>query len=802
MGDKCNSDGNASEGASAASVNEKGSRNKRKFLSDLSLEIPVDVSTLSLTEFPRYEILEEKLRKAMEELGSIMEIPDEDIEEREGGNYLLADWDDPIACQLEELLMSNLFTTFCTAVKKIIERGYTEEVATWAVLNSNMFHGSKDAVSNVVDGALSLLKREKEFHTPKYSVFEKLQSLVDYTLLEMVHVLREVRPSLTIAEAMWCLLMSDLNLLNSCVMDGNRIGASFGQEASEDNSLVSQLKAAASNSQNSQHKTAQSGASKRPPTSDLSLGKLAGRVNVKTNAHQETKGTVSSHGTAIDEKIVSSRKGSSSSTGRRDALRQKALQFEKNYKGRMSKGTLKAKVAAWGSMMLDKSLKAQSGSSGIVMKGTYTGTFTRLTAKDLEGHNNSSSTPKSEVPAGVVAAKDTVVALPAASSKSAVPSAADPKPSPKGRTSVSDTCKVIDYYASIPFDETLQKHVPRDDKDKTILMLVPHKQALEKELQSWTDWANNKVMQAARRLGKDQAELKMLRQEKEETEKFKKEKQTLEESTTKRLSEMEYALSNASGQIEIANCNARRLQEENSVLKKELETAILQAMRSANNVDEAMRKSQETMKKMQSWDAEKGLLQEQLNDIKRGAVGVEDQLRKARGVKDRFEVLFKQEESETQKVRDLINKLREKKAKDDSSTAAEEERIKQKAEKNLRKCEEDIKALQTMTAELRLEQEKSQIAALTEGYGSPGPQQSKLSKKLAALQDNLGGGDVKPERECVMCMTDEISVVFLPCCHQVLCSKCNDLHEKQGMKDCPSCRTGIQKRISVIYRDN
>lgn len=72
--------------------------------------------------------------------------------------------------------------------------------------------------------------------------------------------------------------------------------------------------------------------------------------------------------------------------------------------------------------------------------------------------------------------------------------------------------------------------------------------------------------------------------------------------------------------------------------------------------------------------------------------------------------------------------------------------------------------------------------------------------EMINLQDS-GIGDVQRERECVMCLTDEMSVVFLPCAHQVVCLKCNELHEKQGMTGCPSCRTPIQRRICVRLAD-
>lgn len=69
--------------------------------------------------------------------------------------------------------------------------------------------------------------------------------------------------------------------------------------------------------------------------------------------------------------------------------------------------------------------------------------------------------------------------------------------------------------------------------------------------------------------------------------------------------------------------------------------------------------------------------------------------------------------------------------------------------------------------------------------------------KLAAASRDQGG--VKREWECTICLTKATSVAFLPCAHQVLCKDCNTLHENQGMKDCPSCRTPIVQRIHARF---
>ncbi|CAI9781149.1 unnamed protein product [Fraxinus pennsylvanica] len=742
MDDSGNVHGNV-EVSSDAMATEKGSRNKRKFLSDLAIDIPIDVSTLSLTEFPRYEMLEEKFRNALSELGSLVSRSEKIVEEAEVEEYQSSDWDDPNTCQLEKLLTNNLLATFRSAVKKIVECGYNEETAEWVVLNCGIYHGRKDAVSNVVDGALALLKREKEFNIPRLPVFQDLPSLAEYTLLEMIHVLREVKPSLTIVEAMWCLLLSDLNLLNACAVERDSsgwIGGICGPKGpgvnSENTFFESKPKVSdpSHSNTNKPHNPKQSiqssqprnliaGAVSRLPNSKTSRpSEVANLKKGSSSCHQDAKVKfsgitrehiqTSSQATVLDEKSGGGRKGPSGNS-KRDMLRQKAFHFEKSYKGRVSKGAFKAKVAAWGNMVLDKTLKSQSDSSGVVMKS----------------HHPSSNSVLS-VPSSISPVKDTRItpnkdtdALPAKDSKSPASSVPESTFPSDAEVDVSGPSRATtDYYAAIPYDESLQSHVPQDDKDETLLILVPHKQVLEKELRGWTDWANEKVMQAARRLGKDQVELKTLRKDKEEMEKFKKEKQSLEENTMKRLSEMEYALSNATGQIEVAHSTVRRLEEENTALRKEMEAAKLQALGSATNLQEAMLREQEALKKSQSWDVQKGLFLEQLTNLKRHAAELQNQLEKTKERKDQFKILWRQEEKEKGRAVSRIDFFKSKREDEDALAKAEEDDLKQVAELDVQKCKDDIKKLENIISELRFESEASKIAVMKRGidlgYGS------------------------------------------------------------------------------------
>ncbi|KAM3267362.1 putative E3 ubiquitin-protein ligase [Capsicum chacoense] len=835
VGDHSSSDG-ASEKSLTTSAQEKGSRNKRKFLSEFPLDVPIDTPSLSLTEFPRYELLDEKLRSTSNEVRSL-EGKCHQSNEKQGVETLQhADWDDTIACQLMELLFHNLSATFQSAIKRIVECGYSEEIAEWVILRSGLYHGSKDAVSTIVDGALAFLSREKELDTSMSLIFEDLSSLVEYTMLEMICVLREVKPDFTVAEAMWCLLICDLNLLHACAIEGDLLGdlcsLESPRESSSDSKLAQPKEASVVSQsdldkiQSSKPSVAISKSLQSEDPCDHAVVQLSNsicshlhevEITAKRSSARLPVAKSKSAGVSgesilsitkaaiLEEKGGNGRRGSSLNS-KKDMLRQKTFHFEKSYRGRMSKGSFKAKLTTWGNMVLDKTLTSESCSSGLVMKSTYSKVANTVKSNGplAGGCSHSSCTSSSVAPSSETgsgpATQDTVCALPAVNTNTPASLVPEPKSSSKARGSIPAPPKVLDYYAGIPYDESLGKHVPQNEKDETILLLISRMQTLQKELQGWTDWANEKVMQAARRLGKDQGELKMLRQEKEEAEKIQKEKQSQGECNMKRLSEMGYALSNAGGQIEMANSTLHRLEVENAVLKKELEAATLAALGSATNFHQAVAREQEILKKCQAREMEKGSLQEDFSTLKREAAHLEQELEKARKRQNQFKVLSEQQEREKQRYLQQADSIKAGRVKLGVQSKTEEDNMRETAESNMKKCKEDIRKLESEISLLRFQSEGSKIEALRRGINNMELQSPKITKSLASVfEQNLGSASVEIERECIMCLSEEKTVVFLPCAHQVLCSQCNVLHEKQGMNDCPSCRTPIKKRINVQF---
>ncbi|XP_065863490.1 putative E3 ubiquitin-protein ligase RF298 isoform X2 [Euphorbia lathyris] len=748
------------------SVQEKGSRNKRKFRADP----PLGDSSKSLgspqNECSSYEFSAEKFEAAPAhgpltgcdlcgintdhsdglklDLGLSSGVGPAEVgtsqnsEELESEEPHDADWSDLTESQLEELVLSNLDAIFKSAIKKIVACGYTEEIATKAVVRSGLCYGCKDTVSNIVDNTLAFLRNGQEIDPSREHCFEDLQQLEKYILAELVCVLREVRPFFSTGDAMWCLLICDMNVSHACAMDGDPLN-SFAPEGVSDGTSVSsqsQTKTEAKSScelnlpnpcksepslscsHNSQSEATSNvaGVPNLPKPKNTVLNGLVSEKDGSNSTFDPADKSFSIAGTSqspvLEEKFIVSRKVHSNSTKKEFILRQKSFHLEKGYRTYGTKGPRAGKLSGLGGLILDKKLKSVSDSAVNIKNASLR--FSKVMGVDVPqdngiqnlSSNNGPSTPTSNAasslsktsilsalpgvntqhathaaPAGnVPPAVNTPPAPPAVNAQTATPavnaqtatpavnappatpaennaprapavniplslSATDTElslslPAKTSHLSVPVSCngEVLNCsHAGIPYDKSLAQWVPKDKKDEMIVKLVPRVRELHNQLQEWTEWANQKVMQAARRLGKDKAELKSLRQEKEEVERLRKEKQTLEENTMKKLTEMENALCKASGQVERANSAVRRLEVENAALRQQMEAAKLRAAESAASCQEVSKREKKTLMKFQSWEKQKILLQEELTTEKQQVAQLLQHLEQAKQLQEQYE---------------------------------------------------------------------------------------------------------------------------------------------------------------------
>lgn len=129
----------------------------------------------------------------------------------------------------------------------------------------------------------------------------------------------------------------------------------------------------------------------------------------------------------------------------------------------------------------------------------------------------------------------------------------------------------------------------------------------------------------------------------------------------------------------------------------------------------------------------------------------------------------------------------ERRAKEQAEVAAKrrEDSLRRKSESNYQRHRDDMQRLECEIAQMRTTAEAAQLATSRWGPGvAVTPHMMELSnmqslketnirlhRELLALQEmseGLARRDVRRDRECVMCMCEEMSVVFLPCAHQVV----------------------------------
>ncbi|KAL5995818.1 hypothetical protein ACLOJK_025889 [Asimina triloba] len=855
----------SSQMPTSVSVQDKGSRNKRKFHSDTPL-CDAEKHPLSLPECVANDI--EKSHGLVADERSLCDlcglhqdqleglksghavaldfrsmVPKESVDVEE---YKDAYWSDITETQLEELVLSNLDTIYKSAIRKIASHGYSEDVAMKAVLRSGLYYGCKDTVSNIVDNALMVLGTGQELDSFKDRIFEDLEQLEKYILAEMVCVLREVRPVFSMGDAMWCLLICDMNMSHACAIDGDLLG-NFRSDEPTGNSSVSNVSLRLSETNGSIPIGAELSTSRnnKPSklnspiagTSNLPFSKFSAFGNVgypekdntffpadrmeESSSYLEERVLATSRSSASrisgnEDKMGIGRKGHVNVSKRDSILRQKSIHLEKNYRAYGSKAALKSgKLNGFSSFFMDKKCRPMSEAalSNLKSASIKISKAVGMGAPQMDVSANVSLNVGSTVDPGFTTkAASKTSALPVAGTDLSLSlhSKSSSTFMPEGNSQMAVSSADTGLSSDMIF-----RQGPPHDKDEMVLKLLSRVPELQNQMQEWTEWAQHKVMQAARRLSKDKEELKALRLEKEEVARLKKEKQTLEDSTMKKLSEMENALCKASGQVDRANATVRRLEVENSELRQEMEAAKSRAAESAASCQEVARREKKMLKKYKSWERQKTLFQEELVTEKRKLSLLQKQLEQAKEYHDLLEARWRQEEKLKEEAQTQAKSERKEREKIEASAKSKEDAIRLEAEPDLQRYRNDIGRLEIEISQLRVKADSSKIAALRQGV--EGSYASCLTNAVSNHAVNVtkmhwlsemmdfqdsGFGDARRERECVMCLTDEMFVVFLPCAHQVVCIKCNELHEKEGMKDCPSCRTPIQRRVCVRFADS
>lgn len=714
-----------------------------------------------------------------------------------------ADWGYCTEDQLEDLLLKNLEYVYKEAVCKITTLGYTAEEALKGMLRNGHCYGSSDVLSNIVNNSLAYLNSGcSDCFDESDIAFGELKQLEQYVLTGLVCLLRQVRPQLSKGDAMWCLLMSDLNVGRASTLEIPVLPPGDEKTMSKPNgngsspatviSMPSPIRPSCSSS-SFVPVTATSEpcrmCAETKKTSGLNLAQ-AGTAAVDTSSSAQKgftfdAGTSHAPSTTTTHFIPSS--GLSPSMKRALLKKNAAALFSARFlSDRKSKSDLCSRSA-------DNNSECLVPTSGVQNIQSGSGNFSdknRVLTGDLihtenAAHATSAGTAGTELSLGIASTVDVG------------------QNQYRGETgNCQDIVGAI--LGSLEHMGITEKSDGIDQRNEMMLKLMHQIRDLEMQLKERIEWAHQKAMQAARKLSKDFAELKTLRMERDETLRLKKDKQAREDNTMKRLSEMENDLRKASGDVDRANSAVRRLETENAEVRAEMEASKLSAAESVATCQEIAKREKKCLKRVQALEKQESRLQDEICEEKQKIAQLQKELSLIRDLQKEMEAKWKQEEKAKEVA--IAQAEEERRAKDaaEASARRREEALHRKTEMNFQRHKDDIERLEQELARLKATAESSQpsgrpnapYAVTGNSVKSLKEMSARLHRELQELQES-SQREGNSDRQCVMCKREEVSVVFLPCAHQVVCVKCNDLHEKKGLTDCPSCTIPIQRRINV-----
>eukprot|EP00249_Psilotum_nudum_P024079 c29084_g1_i2 orf=338-2677(+) len=614
------------------------------------------------------------------------------------------DWDNYSELQLEEVLLNMLDSIYKEAIKRILSSGISEGDTLKAVLKHGRCYGGRDAVSTIVENALAGIRSSEPGTRNKEAEFTDLKQMEVYVLAEMVCVLRKLRPFLSRGDAMWCLLICEMNVALACAMEDDGVPtfnrdtasslASLNPKIAASASLGSPAPDAISSSQQTTflpnavlQPTGSSMSSRREGPSAFSVpffssspvGTIAvshrrgvsntscrdgsvpcGKASYLNQERQlqmdnfpnpnQLQLTMGSDSVDQHEKFGSCNSVcaiSECSICRSNISIGNRLSFESSEK--LSSQLVGVATDSRGfeltSMPITKSniqlphinagsslsafssnepvLRSLDPAGSLLDSGSKSGSISQLSVinddqvqTELQTENSTRLSrlhlTSREGRISHNSADDSGSFTPAETELSlAIASVADKGTSQvlndRRLSSGLEEATACNVNQNMPINQFFGRTDAdgEERKNEVLVQLVHRIKELEAQLQEWTEWAQQKVMQAARRLSKDSAELKALRLEREEYMRLKKEKQALEENTVKKISEMENALRKAISQVDRANAAARRLEAENAEVRAEMEAAKLSAAESVSVCQEAAKREKKSLKKSQGWEKQK-----------------------------------------------------------------------------------------------------------------------------------------------------------------------------------------------------
>ncbi|KAK1285666.1 MND1-interacting protein 1 [Acorus calamus] len=341
-------------------------------------------------------------------------------------------------------------------------------------------------------------------------------------------------------------------------------------------------------------------------------------------------------------------------------------------------------------------------------------------------------------------------------------------------------------------------------KKEVIVNLAKQVKELEVQVKERREWAQKKALQAAKKLSADLSELKLLRIEREENRKVKEGNQMLEDTTMKRLSEMEVALRKASGQVDRANAAMRKLEAENAEIRAEMEASKLSESESKVIHSEITRRVRRQEKKIAAAERINDAMSKEVKEMRQRFASVHQQIRLVQEAQKEAEVKWKQEIRAKELAIVQVEEERRARGAAEVNVKRTHEALRRKIEIDFQRHKDDIQRLKQELSRLNASIESTPQDHVVRALSAvdvaslipPLETNTRMLNGSQQLQDSLQS-EVSQDRKCLICKKNEVAVVFLPCAHQVICFNCSE-DNKKAKTSCQCCGVPIKQRIHVF----
>ncbi|KAG6389291.1 hypothetical protein SASPL_150758 [Salvia splendens] len=342
----------------------------------------------------------------------------------------------------------------------------------------------------------------------------------------------------------------------------------------------------------------------------------------------------------------------------------------------------------------------------------------------------------------------------------------------------------VSKFRNFNCDEKNTGQVPLDEQDFIILILVYQITYLKKQVKERKEWAHQKAIQAAKKLSCDFTELRKLRMEREETRRLKKGRKTLDDTTLEKVTDMENAVKMANDQVDDLNGLVKKLETKNAEIRAEMEASKLSASESVSSCLEVEKREKRCLKRLLAWEKQKTKMQEDIAAAKQKISELQEELAQVEAATKETEAKWRQEQQAKELVFTQLENERHLKEASKANNKTRLEDLRRKKKINFQRHKDDLQRLEQECDRLK---ESAQLTEVENDFWTEAYILQDCSKKK-----------VRCDRVCVICTRHEVSVVFLPCTHQVICANCNGNYGKKGKDTCAYCGIPIEERIQVF----